>query len=183
MRTLRARPALLASLVVGVVATMGLGFALWSETLDVTATVDTGELNMRFVAVSLSEVADNAAPGDADCAGGGLMQQGNKAKVTFTDAYPGYSCILTTVVRNLGTVDTVLTSAPVTGDTAPFDIERLLLADDPEGGADDRQGYPNVSGAQDGPVWRVTFKESNDNTTEDQRYTLTFAANFENAAP
>lgn len=183
MRTLRARPALLASLVIGLVAMMGLGFALWSETLSIDATVDTGNLNMRFAAVSLSEVSDNPAPGDADCVGDGLTQQGNKATVTFTDAYPGYSCILTTIVRNIGTVDAVLVSTPVTGDTAPFDIERLLLSEEPEGGADDGQGYPNVPGPQDGPVWLVTFKTSNGNTTEDQAYELHFEANFENGAP
>jgi hypothetical protein len=170
MRTLRARPALLASLVIGVVAMMGLGFALWSETLNVAAAVGTGDLDMRFTAVSANEFADNAT-GDASCVGAGVTSDGNSATVTFTDTFPGYSCIVITTVRTIGTVDAVLASTNVTGDAALFDIERLLLADDPiHGGAADGQVYTNGTGsatARSG-VWRVAFKTSNGNATEHQ---------------
>lgn len=187
MRTLRARPALLASLMVGVVAMMGLGFALWAEQLHVGATVNTGTLNMRFSAVSANEVADNAAD-DAICQGAGVAANGNSATVTFTNAFPGYSCIIATTVRNVGTVDATLQPVAISGDVAPFDIQRLLLADDPvNGGATDGDLIPHGVGTRDGPAWRVTFKTDNDNTTENHTgasaYHLTFSAPFENAAP
>lgn len=181
MCTLRARPALLASLIVGVVTTMGLGFALWSDTLDVDATVNTGELNVRLDGASGNEVADNTAPGDASCVGAGVIEpEGNEATVTFTDAFPGHSCNVTTFVRNIGTVGAVLASANVTGDDARFDIVRLSTG---QGGAPEGQVYPDDALATAGPAWRVTFKASNDNTTEDQAYTLRFLTNFGNDAP
>jgi hypothetical protein len=104
MQTPRKRTALFSAIAGGVSATMGLGFALWLETLDVAAAVGTGDLNARFTTVSASEFADNAT-GDATCVGAGVTSDGSNATVTFTDAFPGYSCIVTTTVRNIGTVD------------------------------------------------------------------------------
>lgn len=181
MCTLRPRPALLASLVVGVVATMGLGFALWSDQLNVGATVDTGNLKVELDA-GAREVADNTTD-NASCVAENV---GNEARVTFTDAFPGYSCNVTTFVGNVGTVDAVLKSATPSGtptiDGAQFDIKRLS----PPKGAADRELYPDGDIPKAGPAWRVTF-QSNDNTTEYRTgvhaYHLTFSAVFENAAP
>ncbi len=178
MRTMRARPALLASVGIGLVATMGLGFALWNETLTVAATVSTGRLDMRLAGASANEVADNA-PGDADCKGAGVALDGNSATVEFIDAFPGHSCIVTTSVRNEGTVDAVLMAPTISGDTTRFETVRLPF---PEG-AQDGQVYRDGDLATGGPSWRVTFLESNGNDSENKTYELNFTLNFVNDTP
>lgn len=106
MQTPRKRTALLASIAVGAVATMGLGFALWTDQLNVDATVGTGNLNVEFAEVA----ADKCDPATVDRDG-----STKGIEVTVEDAVPGFTCVITADIRNTGTVDAKVTAINPTG--------------------------------------------------------------------
>ncbi len=117
MHTPRKRTALLASVAIGAVATMGLGYALWTETLNIGANVNTGSLNVAFA--NLNPVDNEPAGGqdDAQCAAV-LGPNDDSFTVTLTDAYPGYRCDIATGINNSGTVDAIATAFSPDASTA-----------------------------------------------------------------
>lgn len=111
-------------------ASMGLTYTLWSETLEIDGTVNTGSVDVsisggyqEFVGVETggvySIVAESTLPVEkntANCAVEGAVGVGaehlgdtvntgdGELDVTVTGAYPSYYCVVTVTVTNEGTV-------------------------------------------------------------------------------
>ena len=115
--------------IVAVIAlsTLGVGYAMWSETLHVGGTVTTGTfdvklyLNNQSVVELVSGVLESSTPEAkdvADCSaqlGPGL----NSLDIQVTDAFPSYTCAVTFRVYSNGTIPAhVHQPVPVAGNPA-----------------------------------------------------------------
>lgn len=156
MQAPRKRTALLASIAVGAVATMGLGFAAFTQTLNATAVVGTGDLDVRFANL----VGDNCTPKSTTTG----------FEVTVKDVAPGFSCKITTDILNKGTVDAEVTEVE-SGDATGM----TLTADGIEAGEVLAKGVGKVS-----PTFTLAV---NDNAAQGAKETLTATIGFANATP
>lgn len=165
MQTTRKRTPLFMAIAIGAVATMGLGFALWSESLSVAATVNTGELSVAFANANTSdpEECEAAVVNDGDL------------QITLTNAYPGYSCEITTDIENSGTVDAVVSDFVVDGPVANGKI--TIASSDPA------DSYP--VGTTAGPTFTVAVDSTatEDDVDEGASYTIGASIEFENDTP
>ncbi len=108
-------------------AAIGVAYSLWSQTLTVKTTVNTGEVKVAFDPDSLS-VTDNGADPQAsgynngdnlDVASASLQVSntvdGNAIELTFTisNAYPGYSVCANFDVMNIGSIPVDLTDIQI----------------------------------------------------------------------
>lgn len=128
-------------------ASMGLTYTLWSETLEVDGTVNTGTLDVSIGGSYVEKVDAGFGPLDealyddgskvdaANCSvdgefvgvtGPGENGYDNKLNITVTGGYPSYYCIVTVTVTNDGNVPVhvnqpVQTSGEGIAGLAPFD--------------------------------------------------------------
>lgn len=96
---------------------MGAGYAYWTETLTISSTVTTGELDVQFVPLALLDGSstgdyDNKRPFNKDYMDVSLTPADNNHKLicNFTDIYPGAGGYIKFRVENKGTVPAKLTS-------------------------------------------------------------------------
>lgn len=109
--------------------------AMWSETLKINATVNTGEVDVAFTDYTCSDVGpDPQAHGFHNEEGKDVAScsvspeiydnEGDiiKLNVTLSNAYPGYSVDITMNITNIGTIPVKLYSYSMTGlnDTALY---------------------------------------------------------------
>ena len=88
-------------LIIGL-AVMAASYAQWTETLNVSGGVATGELNAGFSACSCS---DNEGTGyDAGMVSCDLKDNNKTAEISITNAYPGYEAICTLTIMNTGSI-------------------------------------------------------------------------------
>lgn len=97
--------AMVSLLAVVMLGSMGLGYALWSDALLVSGTVNTGTLTMKFAAPT--NVGDNEGANVGTC-GAEVTNGGKTLSVTVGNAYPGYECHFEAVAKSEGTVPGVL---------------------------------------------------------------------------
>jgi hypothetical protein len=94
---------LLVMVLVLVVASLGVGYALWSEQLSINSSVTTGDLNVIFDGGSASVLDSNGDP-----IGTITPNAGRKtATLTITHAYPGATCSVPIILKNVGTIPAV----------------------------------------------------------------------------
>ncbi|MEN4011562.1 MAG: hypothetical protein ROW48_05980 [Bellilinea sp.] len=108
---------LLAILLIVLLAGIGVAYGLWSETLTIDGTVNTGEVNVEFVSqpvvyegVQIGEgpvgpeppLKASAASCTADIKGAGA--DGETLVITTTDAYPSWHCFVYFKVKSTGSV-------------------------------------------------------------------------------
>lgn len=110
--------AFLAILLIVLLAGLGVAYGLWSETLTIEGTVNTGEVDVGFSGPWVAEwVEVNGMPqlepkskdGAAECYAkaidSDLTSDGKETiEVTVTGAYPSYHCWVKFDISNLGTV-------------------------------------------------------------------------------
>ena len=102
--------------------------AMWSETLKINATINTGEVKVKFSSWSCSDTgSDPQAEGfhndeNKNVATCGVSVEevdgeGNPIKllVTLNNTYPGYSVDVNLVIDNIGTIPVKLLSSSITG--------------------------------------------------------------------
>ena len=84
---------------------LGVGYALWSETLHINGTVSTGNVGVELSGPVIIEWGPGEAlkPTIANCAGV-LSADGNSITVTVTNAYPSYECYVIFDVHGVGNV-------------------------------------------------------------------------------
>lgn len=84
-------------------AVAGIGLAWWTDTLNVSGTVETGNLNVKFTG---AEVSDNEPAGtDVGVITANVNNENDKkVDITVTNAYPGYEGTATITITNDGTV-------------------------------------------------------------------------------
>ena len=98
-------------------ASAGIAYALWSETLKINVTVKTGEVDVKWSDWSCNDNgADPQSPGFNNSEGKDVAkcyveeekydEEGDliKLNVTITNAYPGYHAVITGIVDNIGTI-------------------------------------------------------------------------------
>jgi hypothetical protein len=111
-------------------ATIGVGYGLWSEILTIKGIVKTGEVD---VVLSLDEIDqgptmdDNGIDEDLEVDGndvaectGRLLPGLNTLEIEITNGYPSYSCWVEFDVHNVGTIP-VIVEQPALG-TVPDEI-------------------------------------------------------------
>ncbi|MCD6489074.1 MAG: hypothetical protein J7K21_07630 [Desulfurococcales archaeon] len=119
------------------VALFGAAAAMWSETLKINVTVHTGEVDVEWSSWSCSDTGADPQAQEfnnedgkdvADC----LVKVEEtddeedviKLNVTITNAYPGYSVVITGIVDNIGTIPVKLYDHNITGvDESALDVD------------------------------------------------------------
>jgi hypothetical protein len=88
--------------VVLALAAMGVAYGMWSETLNISGTVNTGTVNAEF---SVGTISDNEIEGkDTAWCTSSLSNDGNTFYVTMNNGYPLYECYVTFDVHNVGSI-------------------------------------------------------------------------------
>ncbi len=135
-----------------VLAMTGIAYAMWSETLKVNVTVNTGEVDVEWSDWYCSDTgADPQAEGFYNEEGKDVAtcdidiektdDEGDviKLAVTLDNTYPGYSVDVTLVVDNIGTIPVKLYSHSFSGlEGLPLDVSLTIPEDtqiDPGGNA------------------------------------------------
>ena len=118
------------------VAVVAGALAMWSDTLKINATIETGEVKVKFSEWYCSDVgADPQAEGFSNEEGKDVAscyvsveivdEEGNPVKllVTLSNAYPGYYVVVTFTVDNIGTIPVKLLSYEFSGvDETALDV-------------------------------------------------------------
>lgn len=160
-----------------IIAALGLALAMWSETLTVDVTVNTGEVDVKFSGWACSDTgSDPQAEGFhneegkdvAWCSvtGGDVDDEGDLIElvVTIGNAYPGYTVDITIYIDNIGTIPVKLYDYDV-----DFDEPIIAELQIPE----DTQLHPGETGKY---VLRITIpQEADELTTYTGTVTLVFA--------
>lgn len=100
----------LSLLVIVALAGMSLAYTYWTQDLQINGSVSTGKLELQFDSATPSEVDPLDS---ATCIVSGTP--GTTLTVTVSNAYPGYSCQITDVIKNTGTIPAELESVSVSG--------------------------------------------------------------------
>ncbi len=128
-------------------AIIGVGYAMWSETLRVNVTVNTGEVDVEFSDWSCSDTGID--PGkDKDVASCTVEEEeyddeGDVIKllVTIDDGYPCYYANITMTIDNIGTVPVKLLGHSFSGlDGLPLEVS-LEIPEDTQIDPGDSQDY------------------------------------------
>jgi predicted ribosomally synthesized peptide with SipW-like signal peptide len=119
-------------------ALLGVGYALWSDTLVIEGQVQTGEVDMAFSPCETDDDGiedDGIDPGGKDVAScecalstGSIeddSDHGNdQLDITIAGGYPSYSCNVTYDMTNIGTVPVHLYSVTALYDVYALDVEQ-----------------------------------------------------------
>jgi hypothetical protein len=117
-------------LVVIALATMGLAYGAWTETLTIDGTVGTGRLDVDFVGTD-GPVADADPLNVATCS---LDYEEDSVTVTIGNAYPGYQCNPMIRLQNTGTIPAdVRVNLPPTFPAEGVGVGGIMIAQYPFG--------------------------------------------------
>jgi hypothetical protein len=98
-------------------ATLGLAYGFWTETLTIDGTVGTGELNVGFTDLYFYDY-DFGGVLEADlCA---VTIVGDTMTISIDDAYPGYGCSVSANVANIGTIPAKIQPPSLINNTSPW---------------------------------------------------------------
>jgi hypothetical protein len=107
---------------VGMLAAIGTGYALWSKTLNIEGTVNTGTVDADFDSASASDTGTD--PGYdkdvASCTVSGVNSQ--TLTITIDNGYPSYTCDVDFTVTNTGTVPVKVHSFDTSGVPSQLDV-------------------------------------------------------------
>lgn len=109
---------------VGMLAAIGTGYALWSKTLNIQGSVQTGEVDADFDAATTNDPVGTIDPGyDKDVASCEVSGVGTQTlTVTILNGYPSYTCAVDFLVTNTGTVPVKVQSFDITGVPPELDV-------------------------------------------------------------
>ena len=118
----------LVMLLVLALASLGIGYGLWSKILHINGTVATGNVDVEL---SLGKFGDNETEKDVgDCKAELLTlppaEQPNKIRVTVTNAYPSYECWVTFDVHQKGSIP-VLVYQPIFTQVPPKEVTFRMM--------------------------------------------------------
>jgi len=101
------------------VASMTAAYAMWSETLKINVYANTGEVNVKWSTVDVTEKPEAEDKDVGKCEAVIINDTSvsnepfNKVNITITNAYPCYNCTVTATVDNIGTIPVKLLSAKI----------------------------------------------------------------------
>lgn len=163
--------ALLAVMAIG---SLGLGYAYWSDALQVNGTVNTGTLDMRW-AVGATQPDNDGSSGPLNV--GSCSTSGNSGKtlsVVLNNAYPGYSCTVTaSIVQNGSVPGQALAPSGISYDSSVLGFSGFSCTPG-----------STIIGATETCTGTVSVLSSvSASSTQGQAYTFTATLNFENYHP
>jgi len=93
-------------------AAVGVGYGLWTKTLAIQGTVQTGDFNAKFTAASTNDPPGTIDPGGDKDVGSCTARvirhpywaEPREAKVVVSNAYPGYECQVDVTIAKGGCV-------------------------------------------------------------------------------
>lgn len=85
---------------------LGLGYATWTDSLSINADASTGSLDVQWVSGTVSGT-ETPITAYADCIA--TFDSVNAVSVDVIDIFPGYSCVLSAQITNLGTLPAQIT--------------------------------------------------------------------------
>jgi len=94
-------------------------YAVWTETLNVSGSVATGELDVAFTSAEVTYDSDDdtglAGTADTTCTLSDTDYDGDYdlATITVSDGYPCYESVVTLEITNVGTIAAKVTSVEV----------------------------------------------------------------------
>jgi hypothetical protein len=95
---------LIALVLIIALASLGIAQGLWSETLNINGTVQTGTVNVELSMSGWTEDNEPANKDTATCTGA-LSDNNNTLTITISNAYPNYICYVKNMdVHNVGTI-------------------------------------------------------------------------------
>ncbi|MEZ4523843.1 MAG: hypothetical protein R3A46_19735 [Thermomicrobiales bacterium] len=100
------RSTLFSLIAVVALLSLGIGYAAWTETLELDGHVTTANFDVQWGSPSAAEVDDH---GNGTCVPT-RTNNNNRLLVTIDNAYPGYSCTVTVNIANPGEVNAELES-------------------------------------------------------------------------
>jgi predicted ribosomally synthesized peptide with SipW-like signal peptide len=118
-------------------ALLGVGYALWSDTLVIEGQVQTGEVDMAFSPCGTNDSGTANDPGydkhvaSCECARstGSIEDPSDdgydQLNITITKGYPSYSCNVTYDMTNIGTVPVHLYSVLAEYEPEELDVEQV----------------------------------------------------------
>jgi len=91
---------------------LGVGYAMWDKTLEVTGTVNTGEVNAIFTTATCNDTGidpgylmDGTTPKDKDVGSCSVVGAGTQLlTITVENGYPCYECDIDFTVDNTGSI-------------------------------------------------------------------------------
>ncbi len=124
-------------------ASLATAYAMWSETLRINVTINTGEVDVEWSDWKCSDTGpDPQAPGFNNSEGKDVAScivepelyddEGDviKLNVTITNAYPGYQPSIKLLVDNIGTIPVKLLNYTITGvNTTALDVDFTVPSD------------------------------------------------------
>jgi hypothetical protein len=154
-------------------------YSMWSETLTISGTVNTGEVKVVIANYTCSDLgADPQIPDSnfsniegkdvASCEVTPITEDGNIVglQITISNAYPGYEAVVTATIENAGTVPVKLLSSTI--DNPYSDYVGVSLSH-PE----DTQLHPGDT--QDYQVTIDVYQSASENSSYTFEITLVFA--------
>jgi hypothetical protein len=96
-------------------ASMGVAYGYWTETLNINGNVGTGEPDVEF----WGAWEDGNYPDGGVCTGS-VDATGSLWTITLTNAYPGYSCDVGVWVHNSGTIPVKVQPPVLINNTSPW---------------------------------------------------------------
>ncbi len=118
---MKSKASALFAVVLIALAVLGFSYAWWTETLTISGTITTGELDVEFTGAYTSTCSDYMTctvnfegGGEADPTPGDL----SKMTVTVNNGYPSGWCNITFTIRNCGTIPAkvkAINISPVSG--------------------------------------------------------------------
>lgn len=102
-------------LMVVALATIGVAYGFWTDTLNINGSVGTGELDAEF----WGAWEDGNYPYGGVCTGA-IDVTGDLWTITITNAYPGYGCDLGVYVHNSGTIPVKIQPPVLINNTSPW---------------------------------------------------------------
>jgi len=110
-------------------ALLGVGYGLWSKVLYIDTTVATGYVDADFDAATTNDLPGTVDPGHqkdvATCVVEGISS--DLLTVTITNAYPSYSCDVSFLVTNTGSIPVMVQAYNLTGVPAELDVQTTGL--------------------------------------------------------
>jgi hypothetical protein len=96
-------------------ASLGLAYGYWTDSLSINGSVGTGELDVEF----WGAWEDGNYPAGGVCTGT-IDSTGSVWTVTITNAYPGYGCDLGVYVHNSGTIPVKIQPPTLVSNSSPW---------------------------------------------------------------
>jgi hypothetical protein len=97
-----------------VMGSLGVGYAFWTQSLDISGTADMAELSAEFVDNTASVVDPNGGPATCTSTISSSPSTNDLLTITIDKAYPGYNAVIFFDIKNTGNISAYVTTGTIT---------------------------------------------------------------------